>query len=72
MKERFLRYSLTHGRKIKAVLLTQTGFETANILVTDLTEDTFTFVSARNKVPRTEPLSVLMAASYARGDHGEE
>ena len=72
MNEQFLRYSLTHGRKIMAVLLTGTGFETFNILVTAMTEDTFTFVSSRNKVPRTEPLSVLMAASYARGDHGEE
>lgn len=68
---RFLRYSLLHQRRIKAVLMEQGKLSQINLTVTALDETTFTYVSAKQKSPRTLPLSALMAAGYARGDTGE-
>lgn len=68
---RFLRYSLLHQRRIKAVLMEQGKLSQINLTVTALDQTTFTYVSAKQKSPRTLPLSALMAAGYARGDTGE-
>lgn len=68
---RFLRYSLLHQRRIKAVLMEKGKLSQINLTVTALDETTFTYVSAKQKSPRTLPLSALMAAGYARGDTGE-
>ena len=61
--KRFLQYSLEHERRIKAVIWEDT--------VVAMDDETFTYVSARQKKPRTLPLGDLMAAAYARGDSGE-
>ena len=69
---RFLRYSLDHGRRIKAVLDVEGKILQTNITVTALDEDGFLVVSAQWKKPRKLPYESLLAASYARGDQGEE
>lgn len=68
---RFLRYSLNHERRIRAVLMENDKMVQMNLTVTALDGETFTFVSAKQKTPRTLPLTALMAAGYARGDNGE-
>ena len=69
--KRFLQYSLDHQRRIKAVLWEQDKLTQMNLTVVAMDEETFTYVSARQKTPRTLPLGDLMAAAYARGDNGE-
>lgn len=69
---RFLRYSLEKNQKIRAVLINEDGAMTQlNLTVTALDETSFTFLSAKNKTPRTLPLASLLSAGYARGDKGE-
>ena len=68
---RFLRYSLNHERRIRAVLMENDKMVQMNLTVTALDGETFAFVSAKQKTPRTLPLTALMAAGYARGDNGE-
>jgi len=68
---RFLRYSLDHGRRIKAVLMENDQMTQTNLTVTALDESSFAYVTAKQKTPRTLPLTALMAAGYARGDNGE-
>ena len=68
---RFLRYSLDHERRIKAVLMEENKMIQMNLTVTALDSETFTYISAKQKTPRTLPLTALMAAGYARGDNGE-
>lgn len=69
---RFLRYSLEKNQKIRAVLINEDGAMTQlNLTVTALDETSFTFLSAKNKAPRTLPLTALLSAGYARGDKGE-
>ncbi|MBQ8537295.1 MAG: hypothetical protein IJ461_07845 [Clostridia bacterium] len=68
---RFLRYSLDHGRRIKAVLMENDKMAQVNLTVTALDEESFTYTSSTQKRPRTLPLTALMAAGYARGDNGE-
>ena len=69
--KRFLKYSLEHERRIKAVIWEDNKLTQMNLTVVAMDDETFTYVSARQKKPRTLPLGDLMAAAYARGDSGE-
>lgn len=69
--EEFLRYSMAHQRRIRAILLMEGRMVQQNITVLRFTQEDFTFASARQKTPRTLPLNCLLSAGYARGDAGE-
>lgn len=70
--ERFLRYSLLHGRKIRAVLTLEGQLRQKTVLVTALDETCATLLIGAQKKPRAVPLSDILSCDYARGDHGEE
>jgi hypothetical protein len=69
--EEFLRYSMDHGRRIKAILLIDGSMVQQNIAIVRFTQEEFTYTFAKCKKPRTLPLSCLLSVGYARGDSGE-
>ncbi len=69
--EEFLRYSVSHQKRIKVFLMADDHVIQQNILVLSFTKDDFTYVGPQSKTPRTLPLSALLSAGYARGDSGE-
>ncbi len=69
--EEFLRYSMAHGRRIKAILLIDGQMMQQNIAILDYNSEEFTFTSAKQKKPRTLPMQCLLSAGYHRGDTGE-
>ncbi len=69
--EEFLRYSMVHGRRIKAILLLDGQLVQQNILIIRYTLEEFTYTSAKQKNPHTLPMTSLLSAGYARGDAGE-
>ena len=70
MIERFLRYALEHGGKLRAVYLKDGAPRQKTIRVIALDEESFTFTEGSSKKPVTLPLSDLLSCDYARGDHG--
>ena len=70
--DRFLRYSLTHGRKIRAVLQTEGKLTQATVTVLALDGQTATLRVGARKTPVTVSLVDILSCDYARGDHGEE
>lgn len=69
--EEFLRYSMAHGRRIKAILLIDDQMVQQSITILDYSSQEFTYTSAKQKRPRTLPMQCLLSAGYARGDTGE-
>ena len=69
--EEFLRYSMAHGRRIKAILLLDGSMVQQNILIIRYTNEEFTYTSAKQKKPHTLPITSLLSAGYKRGDTGE-
>ena len=69
--KRFLEYSRHHHRRIKAVFFEDGKMSQQNITVLEYDEETFTYISAKQKSPRRLPMETLLTAGYARGDHGE-
>ena len=69
--EEFLRYSMDHGRRIKAILLLDGAMVQQNIVIVRFTQEEFTYTSVKLKKPHTLPLGCLLSAGYARGDTGE-
>ena len=47
MVERFLRYSLEHGRKITLMVADERGIRCMNVTVTAMDESTVTYTAAR-------------------------
>ena len=71
MVERFLRYSLEHGRRIALMVLDGEGVRRLNVTVTRIGEGEIACVSARGKKETTLPLSSILSAAYGRGDDGD-
>ncbi len=71
MIDRFLRYSLAHGRKIKVMLERDGGMKSENITVLSIEGDTVYYLSAKKKAAQEMPLAAILAATYARGDEGD-
>ena len=71
MVHRFLEYSLRYHRPIKAVWLEGGEMVSANITVTAIGGDAFSFTSGRKRTPREIPLADVLSAAYARGDAGD-
>lgn len=71
MVERFLRYSLEHGRKIAVILQDENGLRRVNLTVTRIEADEISYVSSRGSKEKTLPRDDILSASYARGDDGD-
>lgn len=72
MIRRFLQYSLRHQRPIKAVWTQGEDIVSRNLTVVALGEDSFFYLSARNKkTPLELPIQDLLSCCYARGDSGD-
>ncbi len=69
MVKRFLRYSLEHGRPVRALFLDTMKYR--NITVTALEGERVTYTQAGKKTPVTRPLSDFLSVGYARGDDGD-
>ena len=70
--ERFLRYGLEKGRKIRAVLLLNGEMLQKPVTVLALDGETVTLRLTANGPPVTVPLADILSCDYARGDHGED
>ncbi len=67
--ERFLVYSLDHGRPVKALMAD--GMKYLNIRVVSLADGRVTYLTAARKTPVTVPIEAILSVSYARGDSGD-
>lgn len=69
---RFLRYSMDHQRKIRAVILLDGRLAQRTVLVLSYTDADVTLLIGQQKKPVTMPIADILSCDYARGDHGEE
>ena len=70
--ERFLRYSLEKGRKIRVVLLSNDQMSQKTVTVVALAGDEAVLRSGAKGAPFTVKQTDILSCDYARGDHGEE
>lgn len=71
MVERFLRYSLEHGRKIAVIVQDEAGIRRLNITVVRTDESRVFYVTARSAKEKALARERILSASYARGDDGD-
>lgn len=72
MIERFLRYSIERGRKIKVMRQTEDGsIKHENLTALSVADGKLVYLTSRKKTAQEMPLSSILAASYARGDEGD-
>lgn len=69
---RFLRYSLQNGRKIRVMLILEGAIVQKNAVVLALDETSAVLQLSVKKTPVTVALADILSCDYARGDHGEE
>ena len=70
--ERFLRYSLEKGQRIRLIYQTEEGdMKMVNAQVTALEEGMVRVVTVRPKQEIELPLEKLLSADYRRGDEGQ-
>jgi hypothetical protein len=70
--ERFLRYGLEKGRKIRVMALLNGVLVQKPATVLALTGETATLRLSPKGSPVTLPLADILSCDYARGDHGED
>lgn len=70
--ERFLRYSLEKGRKIRAMLMQGGQLVQRTLLVLAMEEDGITAQVGAKKASVHLNFEDILSCDYARGDHGEE
>lgn len=71
MIDRFLEYSLRHGRKILLMIQNEKGIRRVNLTVTRLEGDSVFYTAARSAGEKALERSCILAADYARGDDGD-
>ncbi|MBQ9196247.1 MAG: hypothetical protein IJ157_03300 [Clostridia bacterium] len=71
MIDRFLRYSLEHGRKITLMIQDEKGLRRLNITVTHFDEEAIFYTTARGKKEKNLARERVLSAFYARGDDGD-
>ena len=71
MDDRFLRYSLEHGRKIRAVLMLEGAICQKTVQVTALEPDAALLRFGARRTPTRVLKADILSCDYARGDHGE-
>lgn len=69
---RFLRYSLEHGRRIRAMLMVDGKLRQQPVTVVNLTETEATLLIGQRKNPETIAIADILSCDYARGDKGED
>jgi hypothetical protein len=69
--ERFLRYSLEHGRPIRGVLILGGALVQKTFTVLVLEASGVTLRLGVKGTPLLLPLSDILSCDYARGDHGD-
>lgn len=70
--ERFLRYAMEKGRKIRVVLQLDGKLQQKTVTVLSRQEQSVTLRFGAKKAPVTLPLDDIFSCDYARGDHGED
>lgn len=70
--DRFLRYSLEHGRSIRAVFLLEGGLTQKTITVLAMEAGIVTLRVGTKKQPMQLPWQDILSCDYARGDHGDK
>ena len=68
--ERFLRYSLEHGRPIRGVLLVKGAMVQKTFTVLALEAGEVTIRLGQKRKALTLPVGDMLSCDYARGDHG--
>ena len=71
MIDRFLKYSLQHGKKIKAMWLEGDELKQGNITVKEIKNDVVYYTSSKSKTLKAINKQQLLSLGYARGDSGE-
>ncbi len=71
MIDRFLRYSLEHGRKITLMIEDEKGIRRVHITVTRLEDDTIYYISSHSAREKALPRGCILSAAYGRGDDGD-
>ena len=70
--ERFLRYSLEKGQRIRLIYQTEEGgMKMVNAQVTAIGERTVRMVTVRPRPEMELPLERILSADYRRGDEGQ-
>ena len=70
--ERFLRYSLEKGQRIRLIYQTEEGgMKMVNAQVTAMGEHTVRIVTVRPRQEMELPLERILSADYRRGDEGQ-
>ena len=70
--ERFLRYSLEKGQRIRLIYQTEEGgMKMVNAQVTALEKGMVRVVTMRPKQEMELPLEKILSADYRRGDEGQ-
>lgn len=70
--ERFLRYSMEKGRKIRMMLTLDGRLQQKTVAVLQVEAGRVTLLPGARKIPVTVELTDIYSCDYARGDHGEE
>lgn len=71
MVDRFLRYSLEHGRRITLMVADEKGIRRLHVTVTRIGPEEIAYVTARSAKEQAMPLSAILSAAYGRGDDGD-
>ena len=71
MVERFLRYSLEHGRRITLMVTDEKGIRRMHVTVTRIGAEEIGYMSARSRKEQTLPLHAILFAAYGHGDDGD-
>ena len=70
MLEQFLRYSQTHGRAIRVILMKEGVMSARTITVLSFDDSVITYRAGTRDKPQQMDRADLLSASYARGDQG--
>ena len=71
MIDRFLRYSMEHGRKITLMIQDEKGIRRINVTVSRADGTAVYYTTARSKKEKPLDRVCILSASYARGDDGD-
>ncbi len=71
MIERFLRYSLEHGRRITWMAADGQEIRRMSGTVTHIGDGYFSYVGSRAKKEKQMAIADVLSAAYARGDDGD-
>ena len=71
MIDRFLRYSLEHGRRIALIIQDEKGIRRMNVTVARLDEENVYYTTGRSAKEKPLLRICILSAAYGRGDDGD-